>query len=66
MSDLPSLEDRLRADHYTNADGYLVFTERHHLKRGSCCGCGCRHCPFEPQAIKGNERVQDQLVSQAR
>jgi len=31
--------------------GYRVFTERGHLQRGVCCGCGCRHCPF------GHERV---------
>ncbi len=33
---------------------YWVFTEAHHLERGSCCGNGCRHCPFEPRALKGN------------
>ncbi|MBB6147044.1 hypothetical protein HNQ77_005029 [Silvibacterium bohemicum] len=25
---------------------YLVFTEAYHLKRGSCCNSGCRHCPW--------------------
>jgi hypothetical protein len=25
----------------------LVFTAAYHLKRGSCCGSGCRHCPYE-------------------
>jgi hypothetical protein len=24
----------------------LVFTAQYHLKRGSCCGSGCRHCPY--------------------
>ncbi len=33
---------------------YWVFTEAHHLERGSCCGNGCRHCPYEPRAVKGN------------
>lgn len=23
-----------------------VFTEKYHLKRGYCCGSGCRHCPY--------------------
>jgi hypothetical protein len=23
-----------------------VFTAQHHLKRGYCCGNGCRHCPY--------------------
>lgn len=26
--------------------GNLVFTAAYHLKRGSCCGSGCRHCPY--------------------
>jgi len=25
---------------------YLVFTAAYHLKRGFCCGSGCRHCPY--------------------
>lgn len=25
----------------------LVFTAAYHLKRGSCCGSGCRHCPYQ-------------------
>src|ERR1700679_45239 len=25
---------------------YLVFTAAYHLKRGSCCGSNCRHCPY--------------------
>jgi uncharacterized protein (TIGR00290 family) len=30
---------------------YVVFTEAYHLKRGYCCGNGCRHCPYK-QKIK--------------
>ena len=26
--------------------GYTVFTALSHERRGRCCGCGCRHCPF--------------------
>ena len=32
---------------------FCVFTEAFHLKRGFCCGSGCRHCPYkqdEPQS----------------
>jgi hypothetical protein len=25
----------------------LVFTAWYHLKRGECCGNGCRHCPYD-------------------
>jgi len=28
------------------ATGYSVFTALAHERRGTCCGCGCRHCPF--------------------
>jgi hypothetical protein len=27
-------------------NGLTVFTVAYHLKRGSCCGSGCRHCPY--------------------
>ena len=32
-------------DYYFEGD-LLVFTAAYHLKRGSCCGAGCRHCPY--------------------
>jgi hypothetical protein len=34
-------------------DGKLVMTESYHIKRGSCCGNGCKHCPYEPKHQKG-------------
>lgn len=37
------LEDE---DFYYSPDGYIVFTEKYHLKRGYCCKSGCRHCPY--------------------
>ncbi|MGC3982018.1 MAG: DUF5522 domain-containing protein [Steroidobacteraceae bacterium] len=24
----------------------MVFTAAYHLRRGYCCGNGCRHCPY--------------------
>lgn len=33
-------------DFYINEQGYRVFTEKYHLKRGYCCTSGCKHCPF--------------------
>jgi len=27
-------------------NGLLVFKASYHLKRGSCCKSGCRHCPY--------------------
>jgi len=33
-------------DFYLTPEGYKVFTETYHLKRGYCCKNGCRHCPY--------------------
>lgn len=32
-------------DYYVE-NGFWVFTAKYHLDRGSCCGSGCRHCPY--------------------
>ena len=32
-------------DYYFEGD-LMVFTAAYHLKRGSCCKSGCRHCPY--------------------
>jgi len=37
---------------------YLVFTEAYHLKRGTCCGSGCRHCPYGNGAAKDEETLK--------
>lgn len=39
-------------------NGLLVYTAAYHLKRGYCCGSGCRHCPYEPKRVEGNQIVQ--------
>ena len=33
-------------DCYLSPEGYVVFTEKYHLKRGYCCKSGCKHCPY--------------------
>lgn len=42
------MTDRLieNVDFYFDPNGKMVLTEEYHLKRGYCCGSGCRHCPF--------------------
>jgi hypothetical protein len=37
----------LPGDFYYTSEGYLVFTEQYHRRRGFCCGSGCRHCPWK-------------------
>jgi hypothetical protein len=33
--------------YYIDPNGLFVFTEKYHLLRGTCCGSGCRHCPWK-------------------
>jgi 2-iminoacetate synthase ThiH len=33
-------------DFYLTKEGYKVFTEKYHLKRGYCCKNGCKHCAY--------------------
>ena len=33
-------------DFYFDPSGLMVLTEKYHLKKGYCCGNGCRHCPY--------------------
>ena len=41
-------------------NGYRVFTESYHIRRGTCCGNGCRHCPFDPAHKKGIKTLKIQ------
>ena len=33
-------------DYYMSPEGYIIFTEKYHLKRGFCCKSSCKHCPY--------------------
>jgi 2-iminoacetate synthase ThiH len=37
---------QLGEDYYYDGP-YVVFTAQYHLKRGTCCNSGCRHCPYQ-------------------
>lgn len=44
--DLPKTEKLLEDIDFYMENGNCVFTAWFHLKRGSCCANGCRHCPY--------------------
>jgi diphthamide synthase (EF-2-diphthine--ammonia ligase) len=47
MNELHRLACEQGEDTYIDAvSGYQVLTSQAHLRRGSCCGNSCRHCPF--------------------
>ncbi|XP_077987191.1 uncharacterized protein LOC144441482 [Glandiceps talaboti] len=63
LKERPSIEDEIDSRHeracqanqdtYTDPEtGYSVFTRKAHLKRGVCCGSGCRHCPYDHVNVK--------------
>ena len=55
------LIERIKIDYYMDQIGNIIFTERYHIKRGVCCGLGCRHCPFFPKYEGGNKELSDEL-----
>ena len=40
----------------------MVMTPNYHLKRGYCCGSGCRHCPYFPKHEAGSTIVRDCVI----
>ena len=49
----------LPSDFYYDGEGRRVMTETYHIRRGSCCGNGCKHCPYEPAHVKDNTTLND-------
>ncbi len=48
LSPQPELKEG--EDFYLDDNGMFVFTAAYHLKRGTCCGNGCKHCPYGDEA----------------
>ena len=49
FSKIPQLE---KEDYYYSKERYIIFTEKYHLKRGSCCNNNCKHCPYKKEEKK--------------
>ncbi len=45
-------------DYYYDEDGCMVLSEKYHLERGTCCGNGCRHCPFDYENVPEPARTR--------
>lgn len=45
-------------DFYYNEEGCIVLTEKYHLGKGSCCGNGCRHCPYDFKNVPEPKRSE--------
>src|SRR5262245_39579672 len=47
------MNDLIEGEDFYYEGELIVFTRRYHLKRGYCCGSGCRHCPYDPKWTQG-------------
>jgi hypothetical protein len=54
---------KLNPSEYYFEGAKLVFTEDYHIRRGYCCGSGCRHCPYEPKHNKSNIKLNKSYES---
>ncbi len=43
-------------DYYFNEKGLITFTQKYHLDKGYCCGMGCKHCPYNYEAVPEPKR----------
>ena len=50
-----------KIDYYIEGER-VIFTALAHIKRGSCCGSECRHCPYEPRHTKGKVVLSEKLL----
>ena len=50
--------NKLLPDDFYYENGYRVMTESYHKRRGTCCGNGCRHCPYDPAHKKGEKTLK--------
>jgi biotin synthase-like enzyme len=48
-------------DYYKEGDR-VVFTTLFHLKRGNCCGNGCKYCPYQPKYLKNNTIMDIEIL----
>ncbi|HUB86705.1 MAG TPA: cysteine-rich CWC family protein [Verrucomicrobiae bacterium] len=47
----PSARQNILPGDFYFDGGMMVFTVAYHLRRGWCCGSGCRHCPYPKPAL---------------
>ena len=57
--EISSIKKNEEDDFYYSNDGYIIFTEKYHLKRGYCCKSNCKHCPYGYDIKTGKIRSND-------
>jgi hypothetical protein len=52
------IKPKLQVEDFYLENGKMVMTEDYHKRRGSCCGGGCKHCPYWPPYQKMNQELK--------
>ena len=42
MKEFSKIDQLNKEDYYYAKEGYIIFTEKYHLKRGYCCNNNCK------------------------
>ena len=48
--------------HYYKLGDRIIFTSLFHIQRGSCCGNGCKYCPYDPKYKKGSVVLAEKFI----
>ena len=51
--------------HYYMEGERVIFSALFHINRGSCCGNGFRHCPYDPKHTKGKTKLQEKYLEES-
>jgi 2-iminoacetate synthase ThiH len=62
LQELVKLSNLIEGIHYYKDGDRVVFTALFHVQRGSCCGNGCRHCPYEEKHTKGKVVLAKEFI----
>jgi len=49
MKEFSKIDKLDKDEYYHSSEGYVIFTEKYHLKRGYCCNNNCKHCPYNKE-----------------
>ncbi len=46
-------------DYEMDPRGFRIMSKEYLIKRGYCCGNGCKNCPYFPLHHKGNTNLKN-------
>jgi len=49
-------------DYYEDSEtGNMIFTEKYLIEQETCCGTGCKHCPYDPSDNYNNDIIKEEF-----